>query len=907
MTALLSGQTYQRWRDILVLAILYFATAKLGHSLALPPGYVSPVWIPSGIILAAVLRRGYWIWPGIFLGAFAGNVSAYLDTSSLQSLSNALMAGTANGVGHVLSAVLGAYLIQRTTHTTRPYKTAAQGFALILFGVVAGTFLSALFGVTGLCATGFIPWSHYGATFATWWTGDAVGVLVITPFLLSLERHSLSRWILPEAWLFAVVLGITALHGLMLPEHVAGHIALVSLTPLVMWSLFRLTPSITFASVVFIAAAAITAFLIGHGHFIGADANANLIELQLFIAIQVISTLILQSVVLEHRATEQRLRLARDQLDATVMARTKELKTKNEALQVSEARLRALIDHLDSGVVVHAPDTSILLTNDRAETLLGLSEAQMAGRLAIDPYWRFVDRQMQTLPVESYPVSRILATRQPLENMLLGVVRPDRETTTWMLANGSPLSDARGELIEIIISFFDITHIKESEQRLDHLAHHDALTGLPNRLLFNARLQQSIERAERCSGSLALVFVDLDRFKHINDSQGHPAGDELLRQVAHRLAKAVRQEDTVARISGDEFMVLLEGVGPTEHARVAVEQLIEVFKTPLPVRGHPILMTASMGICIYPQDGQEVDELMRNADIAMYRAKEDGRNGYQFFSAELTKVAIEHAVIDTALKGALEREEFALVYQPQFDLADRKLSGVEALLRWRNPELGDISPARFVPIAEQHGMILEIGRWVLLTACRQARAWHDAGLDFGRIAVNISGNQIRGAGFAETVHEVLIEADCEPRWIELEITESFVMRRLEHSVVQLNRIRELGVQIAIDDFGTGYSSLSYLKQLPIDKLKIDQSFVHDIPEDPNDMAIIASIIALGHALGQIIIAEGVETEAQAEFLKTKHCDQVQGFLYGRPVSATEIAPLLLPFAASDKTQHPIEA
>lgn len=896
-----------RWRDILILAILYFATAKLGQTLAIPPGNVTPIWIPSGIILAAVLLRGYWIWPGIFLGALAGNVSAYLDASSWQSLLSALMAGTANGTGEVLSAVVSAYLIQRITHTARPYKTATQSFAFIAFAAGVGSLLSTLFGVTGLCANGFVPWSNYGATFATWWMGNSVAVLVITPFLLSLKRPSPPRRIPRETWLYALLLSVATFYSLGQLDHSAGKIALFGLLPLTMWSVFRLTPTTTFASVVFISATAILSSVVGEGRFMGADLNQGLIELQLFIAILAIAVLVLQSVVLERSNTEQELQRALDRQDATVKARTGELIEGNDALRVSQARLHALIDHLDSGVVVHAPDTSILLNNPRAEALLGLSEAQMMGRSALDPYWRFVDGRQQTLPVTDYPVSRILATGQPLENMLLGVMRPDREAITWLLVNGSPLKDTSGRLIEIIISFFDITQIKESERRLHHLAHHDALTELPNRLLFHARLAQSIRRTERRACSLILVFIDLDRFKHVNDSLGHMAGDELLKQVADRLTAAVRGGDTVARISGDEFVVLLEEIEHPEHAVVAVEKLMQVFKEQFLILGQPLRITASIGVCLYPRDGQDADELILNADIAMYRAKEDGRNAYQFFSAELTNAAQLHAAIDSALKGALDRQEFALVYQPQFDLASGKLIGLEALLRWHHRELGDQSPARFVPIAEQNGMILEIGAWVLLTACRQARAWHDAGFDYGRIAVNVSGNQIRGADFADKAQALLLETGCEAGWLEMEITESFVMRRLENSAEQLNRIRGLGVQIAIDDFGTGYSSLSYLKQLPIDKLKIDQSFVRDIERDPNDMAITASVIAMGHALGQTIIAEGVETEAQADFLKANQCDQVQGYLYGKPVPAEEIERMLTPLAAPDKEPIAVSA
>lgn len=456
----------------------------------------------------------------------------------------------------------------------------------------------------------------------------------------------------------------------------------------------------------------------------------------------------------------------------------------------------------------------------------------------------------------------------------------------------SRVSGEHGKSSGFVGVFADITALKATEEQLTHLAHHDSLTGLPNRLLLNARLDQSILHAERNHNSLAVVFIDLDRFKNINDSLGHPAGDLVLQELANRLTRLTRRDDTIARISGDEFVVLLETVETTENAIHAVEKLMSAFAEPFSIHGNAVRMTASMGLSLYPQDGSDSETMLRNADAAMYRAKEDGRNTYHFYTAELTTVAFEHMFLESALRNALENDEFRLVYQPQFHLASERLTGIEALIRWEHPQQGTISPGRFIPIAEQSGLIRDIGRWVLVTACRQARQWSDRGLDYGRIGVNVAGPQIQQAGFFDVVSDALNASELPAKQLELEITEGFVMHRTSTSVDQLSRLRQLGVEIAIDDFGTGYSSLSYLKQLPIDKLKIDQAFVRDIPQDPDDMAIAEAVIAMGQALRLRVIAEGVETLEQAAFLREKGCAFAQGFFFSKPLPEAEMTALL---------------
>jgi diguanylate cyclase (GGDEF)-like protein/PAS domain S-box-containing protein len=441
--------------------------------------------------------------------------------------------------------------------------------------------------------------------------------------------------------------------------------------------------------------------------------------------------------------------------------------------------------------------------------------------------------------------------------------------------------------------FADISALKESEERLTYLAHHDVLTGLPNRLLFNERLGHSIKRAVLHNSGLALVFVDLDRFKHVNDSIGHNAGDKLLVKLASRLRTTVRAEDTISRISGDEFIVLLEDVVTSEQAIVAVEKLMTAFDNPFDLEGKLMNMTASMGISLLPRDAIDGETLLRNADSAMYKAKEDGRNTYQFYTREMTTQMYDYMFIKNALGTALKQGEFHLVYQPQIELISGEVVGVEALLRWTHPEHGNISPGRFIPVAEQSGLIRDIGQWVLNSACQQARAWLDVGCEFGRLAVNVAGLQLQGGDYLERISQVLKEYDLPATSLELELTESYLVRLADEIISQLDGLRSLGVSIAIDDFGTGYSSLSYLKRLPVNKLKIDKSFVQDIPLDKDNMAICKSVIAMGHALNLQVIAEGVETLEQAKFLGDNTCTLAQGYLFGKPVLPQELLTRLM--------------
>jgi diguanylate cyclase (GGDEF)-like protein len=428
--------------------------------------------------------------------------------------------------------------------------------------------------------------------------------------------------------------------------------------------------------------------------------------------------------------------------------------------------------------------------------------------------------------------------------------------------------------------------------QMTHSAEHDFLTGLPNRMLFNDRLSQAITLAPRHNKKVGVLFLDLDGFKHINDSLGHPIGDKLLQSIAKCLVNCVRSSDTVSRQGGDEFVVLLSEMEQSEDAAISALRMLQAVAEPHSIDHHDLHVTTSIGVSVYPDDGKDAETLIKNADTAMYQAKENGRQSYQFFKPAMNVRAVERQSIEENLRRALERQEFLLHYQPKINLRTGEITGAEALIRWTHPTRGPVSPAQFIPIAEDCGLILPIGQWVLREACKQARAWVDAGLPLATMAVNISSMEFRDDSFLESVFTTLKETGLDPKSLELELTESVLMKRAESAASVLKTLRASGVQIAVDDFGTGYSSLSYLRKFPIDALKIDQSFVRQITTARDDTTIVTAVISMGRSLNLRVVAEGVETQEELEFLREHQCDEAQGYYFSRPVLPQHFAKLL---------------
>ncbi|MCU7835120.1 MAG: EAL domain-containing protein [gamma proteobacterium symbiont of Taylorina sp.] len=435
-------------------------------------------------------------------------------------------------------------------------------------------------------------------------------------------------------------------------------------------------------------------------------------------------------------------------------------------------------------------------------------------------------------------------------------------------------------------------YLLEQKEKLEHQAHHDALTELPNRLLFNDRLVQSIEKSKRNNSKMALLFIDLDHFKEINDSMGHNIGDEVLKIITQRLNKIIRKEDTLARLGGDEFTVIVEDLKQGQDASLLAQKIIEFLAEPIKIENNSLYVSSSIGISLYPSDGDCSQNLLKYADSAMYKAKDEGRNNFQFYSAEMTELAIERVVMESSFRSALINQEFIVYYQPQINAEESKLIGLEALVRWQHSTMGLVSPAKFIPLAESTGLIIELDQFVMKTAMKQVVKWHAQGLNPGKLALNLAIKQLQQKDFINILKNMITETQCKPEWLELEVTEGQIMTNPEAAVKILNLISDIGIDLAVDDFGTGYSSLSYLKKLPINKLKIDQSFVRELPDDEEDVAIAKAVITLAKNLNLRIIAEGVETTEQKEFLVQNGCTNIQGYLYSRPIPANEMEEYL---------------
>ncbi len=512
-----------------------------------------------------------------------------------------------------------------------------------------------------------------------------------------------------------------------------------------------------------------------------------------------------------------------------------------------------------------------------------------------------------------------LANRAPylVEHRIMG--RDGTEVTVEQQAevvlgdNDTPL--------RMIGTIQDVSERKRTEQQIHQLAYYDALTGLPNREQFRKHTERALRAARRNGQRFALVFLDLDEFKYINDTLGHDAGDELLCSIADYLQHSIRASDLVAkldtedasqtslsRLGGDEFTILLPDLKETEVAAMVAARVLDQLRHPIKIQGKEFFITGSMGIALYPDDGDSVDTLLKNADIAMYHAKQGGRNNYRFYAKHMDEQVQARLSMESKLKRALEREELDLHYQAKVEIETGRVIGVEALLRWYNHEMGQVSPARFIPVAEETGLIVPIGEWVLHTACRQGQHWRQAGLVPGNVAVNLSSHQFRRGGLVKTVEQALASTGWDAQWLELELTESVIMENAEETIRVLNQLKQMGITLSVDDFGTGYSSMAYLKRFPLDVVKIDQSFVNDITTDHNDATIVRAIIALARGLNLTSIAEGVETEEQLKFLREHGCDQMQGYLVNRPVPAERMASLLRADQAGDeKVARPVLA
>ena len=558
---------------------------------------------------------------------------------------------------------------------------------------------------------------------------------------------------------------------------------------------------------------------------------------------------------------------------------------------VSRDYVDNIIKSMMDSLVVVTPAGLIERVNQKTLNILGYKEDELIGKPADILFEEEEEEEEEEIRFKGTGIADLIKKGMVTNIEKKYVTKDGRKVP--VLFSGSTMHDADGEIQGLVCVALDITERKQAEKHIEHLAYYDPLTDLPNRKLFSDRLTQNILRAKRNEQTLALLYIDLDHFKNINDSLGHPVGDMLLKAVAELLSENLRKSTTVSRLGGDEFAIIIEDISTPLDAINVADKVIDLLRTPLRFTEHEIFVSASIGIAIYPNDGGDFNALLKNADTAMYHAKKQGRNNYQFYSAEMNAELEKKMSIEAKLRRALDKDEFILNYQPQVDLEIGEITGVEALIRWYPDGSGPIPPAEFIPVAEETGLILEVDKWVMLTACTQMRHWHEVGFKNRRISVNISGFHFRRARILETVDTTLKETGLKPDCLEIEITESVLMENVEEAISTLEQLRSRGIHIAVDDFGTGYSSLNYLKRLPINKIKIDRSFISDVTTDPDNAAITRTIIAMAQNLNREVIAEGVETKEQLDFLHAEGCNQVQGYYFAKPLSADAFNDLIV--------------
>jgi diguanylate cyclase (GGDEF)-like protein/PAS domain S-box-containing protein len=560
-----------------------------------------------------------------------------------------------------------------------------------------------------------------------------------------------------------------------------------------------------------------------------------------------------------------------------------------EALFREKERAQVTLNSMGDAVVCTDVSGNVTFLNPIAEALTGWPADEAIGRPFVEVF-RIIDVSDHRRTVD--PIALVIETNKS-STLPEGSTLIRRDGTESAIEDSTaPIHDRRGRVTGGVMVFHDVTQARAMSQKMSHLAQYDYLTDLPNRRLLNDRLTQAICVAHRHQQHLAVLFVDVDRFKHVNDSLGHLIGDKLLLSIAQRLVASVRGSDTISRQGGDEFLILLSSVAHAADAALSAQKILTAAGMPHRVEKHDLEITVSVGIGIYPDDGADAETLIQNADIAMLNAKDNGRNNYQFFKPTMNEHALERQSIEGSLRHALDRGEFVLHYQPKMDLMAETLTGAEALIRWRQPERGIVFPDDFIPIAEQCGYIVPIGRWVLREACRQRRCWLDAHLAAIPIAINISAVELRSNNFVEHVRDILQETGLEPQYLQFELTETAFMQDALSTIAVLRALKDMGIQLTLDDFGTGYSSLSYLKRFPIDSLKIDKSFVHGLCTDSDDSKLVSAVINLGRSFHLEVIAEGVETREQFLALQAQNCAEGQGYYFQKPIAAEEFAKLL---------------
>ncbi|RFA26150.1 hypothetical protein CAI21_17620 [Alkalilimnicola ehrlichii] len=872
-TSPLSGiaNTVRDWPAALGLAVVYYIVGEV--TLAVAPGftYDGTFWPAAGLAVAVLLVGGRQLWPGVALGHLALNWHA------------ALPLGTATliALGATLAAIIAADLLR--TLCRQLSATLQETVKLALAIAFLSATVHAAIGTSALWLT--LEWSatDWYAAWSVWWLNSALGIWIVTPFILIWHN---SGFRLPRRHWHEALLLIVAFYLVLRfafdSAETATHLAYVAgaTLPLAWWSAYRF--GLHGAATASLIIASCTAW---HGtHHTGVFADYSAIETtlmaQLYIAF-VTWTCYLVALGVASRHPRLLNELLEPHLRKPLPA--PEAPTSSPPVwetqlteRVFEANPQAIIVTDANGAIRRVNPSFSRITGYSAEEVLGRNPAilrpQVSDASLFDKVWRELKHDGCW--------QGELALRRPN-----GKIYP-----VW--CSLSVVHDLQQRITHFLAVFIDITEEKLTQERIYHLAHYDVLTNLPNRRLLHDHLEQALRQAKRQEQTVALALLDLDQFKIVNDSLGHDVGDNLLEQTARRLTHQLRRSDIVGRWSGDEFAIILPNINALHGACRVADKLLEALRQPFELDGRELFLSASIGLALAPADGETALALLQNADTALHRAKGKGGNDYAFYTEEMNSTVVEHLSLKNQLHKALEQEELVLHYQPQIDIESERIIGFEALLRWQHPSRGLIAPAQFIPLAEQTGQIVPITHWVIKTACQQHAAWRDAGHGEVRMAVNISGRSFRDPSLVEVIANAVHAAKMDAAYLELELTETFLIDNPEQTLQLLKQLKSLGVRIAIDDFGIGYSSLNYLKQFTVDGLKVDKIFVMGLPHDGSDSNIVRAIIAMGKSLQLRVTAEGVETLEQLAFLREEGCDAFQGYYFSRPIDAEASTSLL---------------
>jgi diguanylate cyclase (GGDEF)-like protein/PAS domain S-box-containing protein len=840
--------------ETLFVAGAYYVSAVLSLQVALVGRQVTPIWPPTGIAVVGLLVFGRRVWPGIALAAFL--VNAPIGPSAIGASFIA--------AGNTLAPLLAAFLLQRVGFRLE-LDRLRDALAIVFLGALGSMVVSATIGTTILLLSGSITAGSFMSTWSVWWAGDALGVLVIAPLLFTLWTRSGSPLTWRSRGEFA---GLLVFLGIVTFVVFRGGLQDKYLVfPLLGWVVWRFGQRGAASSALLVCALAVWAASKGTGSFAHDSLLAKMGSLQVFNATVALGSFVFAAVVGEHRRTTQEL--ARN-----------------------ESRLNGLLSSAPNAILVVEEDGSIQLANARAEDMFGYERGEMIG-MSVEA---LVPEGLQAAHARHRDEYLMEPRTRPM-GFGLDLAGRRKDGSEIPVEIGLSATDSPKRLVTCIIS--DITQRKRAEQEIGFLAYHDQLTGLANRAMFEQHLEAALARARRENSSVAVVYLDLDNFKLVNDSLGHQMGDKLLVEVASRLATAGRETDLLARQGGDEFLILLadldgrqgdEGASPVEVAESVARRIHDGLSAPFIVDETDLYVSASIGISLFPDSGSDVGEILMDADAAMYESKRVGPGKYTASSTRRDRSSSELSLV-TRLRKAVEEHQWTLAYQPLVDLRSKQVVAVEALLRWRDASGKQTLPSAFIQLAEETGLMEPIGQWVLKEACRQSRAWRESGLPLVT-SINMSPRQLWQRDVVRVIEREIESTGLDPSSLVIEVTESAAMTGPERTAGVLQSLHEYGVQLAIDDFGTGYSSLSRLRHLPFQMLKIDGSFVRELPWDQNAASVVSSVIQLASSLGMVSVAEGIETEDQWLFLVAHGCSLGQGWYFGWPVPPEEITSRL---------------